>query len=373
MFLHIDLDCFFVSAAISVNPSLKNKPVAVISGNCYDIFGDFLKPGIILSANYEARAFGVKCAMPVYIGKNLCPGLITINTDFALYKKLSNALYNLLYAYTNEIEKYSIDEYFMDLNGSGLENNALKFAKNLQDEVALRLNLPCSLGLSKSKYYAKLATDLAKPKGVMMIESLDEVGDIDISCFCGIGKSNQNFLKARGIHTLSDALQARAHFMKLGKNGMKLYAQISGEKLGKINKQKEQKSLCVARSFKAQNDRAELKRRLKILCKHLSFELFKKDLNPLQIELKIRYKGFGLKSFTQNLAEQATSWLIQASILELFSQNDCGAGLSVDYLSVGASHFGLNQNLFVEQANIKRKALDSSLNKLRLKYGQNII
>lgn len=373
MFLHIDLDCFFASAAVSINPNLKNKAIAVASGNCYDIFGDFLKFGIVLSASYEARKFGIKCAMPVFKAKNLCPNLIVLNTDFMLYKKLSNELYNLLYNYTNEIEKYSIDEYFMDLRGSGYENDALNFAKNLQNEVALKLNLPCSIGLSKSKYYAKLATDLAKPKGVMIIENFADVSGVDISQFCGIGKASQNYLKARGIHTLSDALGAKAHFNKLGKTGLELYLQLSGKNLGKINKQKEQKSLCVARSFESQNDRDELKRRLKILCKHLSFELFKKDLNPLHLELKIRYKGFKTRSFSQNLCEQATSLLIQKTILELFSKNDCGMDLGVDYLSVGASNFGLNQDLFSPKLNQKQKALDLSLQKLRLKYGENII
>lgn len=373
MFLHLDLDCFFVSASASVDNSLKNKPVAVASGNCYDIFGDFLKPGIVLSASYEARALGIKCTMPVFKAKSICPNISIINTDFGLYKKLSNELYELLYKYTNEIEKYSIDEYFMDLRGSGYENDALNFAKRLQNEVASKLDLPCSIGLCKSKYYAKLATDLAKPKGVMMINDIAEANDVDIARFAGIGKASENYLRAHGVHILSQAKEAKSHFEKLGKMGLELYAQISGAKLGKINKQKERKSLCVARSFEPQSNRDELKRRLKILCKHLSFELFKNSLNPQHLELKIRYKGFKAKSFGLNLSKQATSKLIEQSMLELFNKNDWCNDLAIDYLSVGSSGFGDFDDLFATLTHDKAKALDDSLNKLRLKYGKDII
>ena len=142
MFLHIDLDAFFINAARTKEPSLRGVSAAVISGNCVDIFGDFLPPGMVLSASYEARAKGIKCTMQAATAQKIDPQIKLVSTDFALYKKLSKEVFNVLYDYTNEIEKYSIDEYFLDLRGTSWDNEPSALASIIKNRIVSELALP---------------------------------------------------------------------------------------------------------------------------------------------------------------------------------------------------------------------------------------
>ena len=118
--------------------------------------------GVILSASYEARKFGVKSAMPVKTALELCPDLTLVPSNHRFYSELSNSLYKFLYTFTPSIERFSIDEFFLDLKGTKFDENPFEFAKFLQSEVLKRLNLPCSIGICKAKFIAKLATDFGK-------------------------------------------------------------------------------------------------------------------------------------------------------------------------------------------------------------------
>lgn len=373
MFIHLDLDAFFINAARKVDKSLKSVPAAVISGNNVDIFGDFLPAGIVLSASYEARKLGIKCTMSANKAQKICPNIKLVSTDFSLYKKLSNALFKILYDYTDEIEKYSIDEFFIDLTGTKHDKNALALAKNLQEKIKNELDLPCSIGIAAHKWWAKLATELAKPEGIKEIKSFDDIANVQINAFAGVGKANSEFFKKHGITKLADAAKSKDVFSALGKHGISLYEHICGLGGDKLRKNEPRKSLAIARTFAGISDRFEIKRRIKILCNHLFYELYKHELSPKKLELKLSYFGGNLLTHGFEIECELSQASLINAMISCFVSIDSSPDAKINYISIGASQFYKSAGLFWQAKSNKQKALDDAINKLRDKYNEKII
>ena len=374
MFIHIDLDAFFVSAAATIDKGLIGKKAAVVSGSKFDIFGDYHDAGIILSASYEARSMGVSCAMHSTLAKKLCPKLILIPTDFKLYHKLSNALYSLLLEYTDEIEKYSIDEYFIDLSGTKFNSNPSKFASNLKERINSELNLPCSIGIAPNKLLAKLATNLAKPSKIYQINNPYEVANLAISNLPGVGKSLQKSLKKYGITTIKDALEAEYIFTNLGKNAHHLHSSLSLKYTDKIIKNQPRKSLAIARTFIPIKDRNELDKRLMILCSHLYFEIATLGLNPSKFELKLRYKGLEAISTSSTISAKFTHKFLKSYAREMFASLDKFKDYEVNYISICTGGFNRQKepSLFDTQSP-KNSKISEAIIQIQKKYGIDAI
>lgn len=374
MFVHIDLDAFFISAAASLDRNLIGKKAAVASGNKFDIFGDYHQSGIILSATYEARAMGVKCAMHSSLAKTLCPELIIVPTDFKLYHRLSNSLYNLLLEYTDEIEKYSIDEYFIDLNGTKFNSDPIKFANILKIQINNKLNLPCSIGIAPNKLLAKLATNLAKPSKIYQIQNPKEIENLQISKLPGVGKSLYKSLQKYEITTIKDALNAKHIFDKLGKYAINLYSSLNLSHQDKIIKNQPRKSLAIARSFAPIKNRNELHKRVMILCRHLYFEVASLALNPTKFELKLRYKGQEQISISTTIDSKFTHKLLEESAKELFENLDKFKEYEINYLSLCAAGFDKQQqrSLFDTQSP-KNSKISNAIIQIQKKYGIDAI
>lgn len=370
MFLHIDLDCFFVSAAKLANPNLNSKIVAVAGGNCFDIFGDFLESGIIVSASYEARSMGINCGMHSKVAQNICPQIIIVKTDFKLYHRLSKRLFDLLLTCTNEIEKYSIDEFFIDLTGTKFNDEPIAFAKDLQKRVQDDLGLPCSIGLSDSKFIAKFATKIAKPAGIKLIGNINEIGDFEISKFVGIGKSATKFLNSHGIYKIKDVENAKHIFEKLGKNGLLLYLRLCGLSDEKTEPNKARKSLSMARTFKPIYDRNLIEKRILTLCRYVAFDIFSLNLHPSKFEIKFRYTNQHSINASTTKHCTFTQKNFDTIIKELFLVHDKFKKFSINYLSVGVGGFDANLQLSLFEAEEKRyDKIDKVLTKIHHKYG----
>ena len=287
MFIHIDLDCYFVSAHRTLDKSLHNIPVAVGGKSNVDIFShtrvkrtmatnrasfsskildsedenssnDYFVDennkirGIITSASYEARAFGVKTAMSVNEALKLCPNLKMIPPKYNLYDELSSKLKELLELEIPLIEQFSIDEFFGDLTGYIKEDEAEDFARKLKDKIFKELNLPCSIGLANTKYLSKLMTNEAKPNNIKLLkkENIEEfTKNILIENFTGIGKSLCEKLSGYNIKTLGDIRKNKNLFYSFGKVGIDTYNRVCGIKDSKLNITKEKKSIGIGRSF----------------------------------------------------------------------------------------------------------------------------
>ena len=309
MFIHLDLDCFFVSAHRIVDKSLEGIPVAVGGRSNLNIFsskkeirkissseGAFVGTiltnegkrsfkdyfvdedgrirGIVTTSSYEARAYGVKTAMSVNEALRLCPKLKMLPPNYPLYHELSLNLKELLKKEIPLIEQFSIDEFFGDVTGYIDENEVVEFAYYLKKKIQNELGLPISIGIASTKYLSKLITEYAKPNGVKYVskEHLPSfTKDILIEKFPGIGKAFQQKLKGYGVKTLGDIRKRQKLFYSWKKPGIELYNRVCGIRDTKLTLQREKKSIGIGRTFDVIFHREEIERRVIILSRYLCF------------------------------------------------------------------------------------------------------
>ena len=415
MFIHIDLDCYFVSAHRTLDKSLHNIPVAVGGKSNVDIFShtrvkrtmatnrasfsskildsedenssnDYFVDennkirGIITSASYEARAFGVKTAMSVNEALKLCPNLKMIPPNYNLYDDLSSKLKELLELEIPLIEQFSIDEFFGDLTGYIKEDEAEDFAKKLKDKIFKELNLPCSIGLANTKYLSKLMTNEAKPNNIKLLkkDNIEEfTKNILIENFTGIGKSFCEKLSGYNIKTLGDIRKNKNLFYSFGKVGVDTYNRVCGIKDSKLNITKEKKSIGIGRSFDVVFSRDELKRRVMILSRYLSFIVKKDGHNPLSFQIQIKYE-YNIKTKAQeNCNKIFNEFDFKNSMINLFLQADKHRNHGVIQLYITVFNFAKKgehtYNLFEYEDDLKKDKLSKNIQNLREKFGIDIL
>ena len=415
MFIHIDLDCYFVSAHRTLDKSLHNIPVAVGGKSNVDIFShtrvkrtmatnrasfsskildsedenssnDYFVDennkirGIITSASYEARAFGVKTAMSVNEALKLCPNLKMIPPKYNLYDELSSKLKELLELEIPLIEQFSIDEFFGDLTGYIKEDEAEDFARKLKDKILKELNLPCSIGLANTKYLSKLMTNEAKPNNIKLLkkENIEEfTKNILIENFTGIGKSLCEKLSGYNIKTLGDIRKNKNLFYSFGKVGIDTYNRVCGIKDSKLNITKEKKSIGIGRSFDVVFNREELKRRVMILSRYLSFIVKKDEHNPLSFQIHIKYESNIKTKAQENSNKIFNEFDFKNSIINLFMKADKHRNHGVVQLYITVFNFAKKgehtYNLFEYEDDLKKDKLSKNIQNLREKFGIDIL
>jgi len=214
--IHIDMDAFFASVEQRDFPELRGKPIAV---------GHAEERGVVATASYEARRYGVRSAMSSQRAKRLCPSLIFVPGRMEVYKEVSAQIHAIFHEYTDVVEPLSLDEAFLDVtvNKRGM-NLAVDIAKEIKQKIRERLNLVASAGVSYNKFLAKIASDYRKPDGLCTIhpdQALDFIARLPIESFWGVGPVTAKKMHLLGI---SNGLQLRkcsremlmAHFGKVG-------------------------------------------------------------------------------------------------------------------------------------------------------------
>lgn len=192
--IHIDMDAFFASVEQRDNPELRGKPLAV----------GFDGPrGVVSTASYEARRFGVHSAMPMAKAKQICRDLIVVPCRFDVYKDVSRHVHSIFQRYTDMIEPISIDEAFLDVteNKKGIEL-AVDIAKEIKAAIREELNLTASAGISYNKFLAKIASDYRKPDGIFVIHperALDFISNLPVEDFWGVGPKTLQTMHKIGI------------------------------------------------------------------------------------------------------------------------------------------------------------------------------
>ena len=416
MFLHIDIDCFFISAERSVNPKLLNRPAAVGSRSNLEIFskdrrniklmninsGAFVTPvfhsdfdrtfenyfidkinnrdkirGIITTSSYEARAHGVKTAMPIAHALQLCPDMVVVPSNYPLYHKLSKSIYIYLKKKIPQIEQYSIDEFFGSVDGWIDESNIEEFANEIKQGLYDEFKIPVSVGIAKAKYIAKLATNEAKPFGVCYVKNHHKfIENIPIEKFMGIGKSFSQKLHSYGIKTLGDICKNRELLYRWKLPGIELYNRVCTQNSGKIAKKEPQKSIGLGRTFDTLYDYNEIKRRVVIMARHIAYMVNKAKVNPLRFELQINYADSSKQKAGVRTDRTFNEQLLKDSLLKLLKdiwQDNRGA----IKLRVSVSNFSDNKNRTLSLMNIdedlKQQKLDSAISKLRNSFGIDIL
>ncbi|MEA1891520.1 MAG: DNA polymerase IV [Campylobacterota bacterium] len=417
MKIHIDIDCFFVSATRIIDPSLEGKAVAIggrsdtkifsrdakkqtvnfensgsfvptfyktyeISDDDLDAFKDSSGKlrGILTTSSYEARAYGVKTAMSIKEALGLCPQLIIKAPNMSLYQKLSHELHEFLLSKIPLIEQASIDEFYGDLSGWIEDDETEQFIDNLRHEIKKTIKLPVSIGAAKTRYIAKLATNFAKPFGCKTIYPQMENSFIDkipVEEFAGIGKSMKSKLKSVQIHTLGDLKARRGTIESWGPYAKELYKRVSGTIDAPIQTTHRRKSIGISRTFDPIYDRFELIRRVHVLARHLSFAILKLDVIPTVFHLSISYEMNQKSHKNISLAEIFTEKKFNLLCLNLFNQADTQRRLHVIRLSINCSSFTRDSkkelSLIGFNEEQKMKNLTTSVQTIREKYGIDLL
>lgn len=223
---HIDLNAFYAVAEQIRDPKLHGLPVAIAGRR---------GKGIITTATYEAREYGVRSGMSSSEALRLCPDLVFVPNDHAYYSELSKKFVDFLREFTDQVEQVSIDECYLDLTHEIKHyDKPLDLAYEIQSELLKRYRLKCSIGISVNKFLAKMGSDMQKPMGITLIrpsEIENKIFPIPIEEMHGIGKKTAPLLKAEGIKTIGDLLDKDKYYtirQLLGKNTDSTLAKIKG-------------------------------------------------------------------------------------------------------------------------------------------------
>src|SRR5688500_13379236 len=194
--LHADLDAFYASVEQLLDPSLRGKPIAVGGG-------------VVLAASYEAKAFGVSSGMSGWRARELCPQLIFVGGHFEEYQRLGDAAINVLNDFTPLVERISIDEAFADVAGcTHLFGSPANIAQRIRQRVRTEIGLPISIGVARTKHLAKIASQVAKPDGLVVVDpdtELEFLHDLPVALVWGVGAASESRLGKVGVTTIGQS------------------------------------------------------------------------------------------------------------------------------------------------------------------------
>jgi DNA polymerase IV len=290
--LHVDLDAFFVSVELLDKPELRGKPTAV--GGRPD------ERGVIASASYEARKFGVRSAMPTRTALQLCPDLILLSSHHDLYAQHSRRIMTMLLEITPQIEQLSIDEAFFDITGTELRyGSAEKLARYLHDRIRAEFGLPCSIGVASNKLVAKIATEKAKPNNICLVPVGEEaafLAPLPVRALWGVGPKTAEILKTLNIETIGQIAQARSEVLahRLGQRGTEeIIQRAQGIDDSPVESERVTKQISQETTFaKDVREVAVLRATLLELSESVGRHLREANLSARTIAIKLRYSDF---------------------------------------------------------------------------------
>jgi DNA polymerase-4 len=371
---HLDLDCFFVSVERIKNPDLIGKPVVV--------GGSAASRGVVASASYEARKFGIHSAMPTARAQRLCPNLIVMPGSHGEYSRASKKLYERLCDLAPIVERASIDEMNMDFTGcENLYNNDLPgFIKTIQKLVLDEFNLPCTIALASNATVAKIAANQVKPAGVIFIPHGKEAGYLapfNINVVPGIGKKTEEYLQSKGFHRISD-LQAKSEnelLTILGKHGSWIYNVAHGRGSEIIAEESDAKSISREETFaKDIADRNELEKTIFELTEDVCRQLRMHNWKARTITLKLRYSDFKTITRAQSIEPTNDDTVVSHTVRELL-QTSYIRKLPIRLLGVRLTNFIEEQQfeLALSPSEQKKQSILHIVDDLRKKFGDNVI
>lgn len=288
--IHFDMDAFYPSVEILDNPALKGKPVIV---------GGSKERGVVSSASYEARRFGVHSAQPVAKAKRLCPDGIFLPVRMSRYQEISQQVFKIFYRFTPLVEPLSIDEAFLDVTGSiRLFGQPEDIAKKIKQIVLTETGLTVSAGVAPSKFVAKIASDIDKPDGLTVVHPdgvRDFLDPLPIKKMWGVGKVTQLSLSRLNIHTFRELRQTPVKVLdkKIGKHGVRIHQLAMGIDERDVIPDHDVKSIGHEQTFSQDIiSLNEAQKELLALSNKVARRMRYKDLEGKTITLKVKYFDF---------------------------------------------------------------------------------
>ncbi|RFS14063.1 DNA polymerase IV [Emticicia sp. C21] len=368
--VHYDLDSFFVSVERLKNPSLIGKPVVV---------GGSSERGVVASASYEARQFGVHSAMSSQLAKRLCPDAIFVRGDHHSYTEFSDAVTEIISESVPVLEKASIDEFYCDFTGMEKFFGCYKWAKEIKTRIAKETKLNITFGLSTSKTVSKVATNEAKPNGKMQVLTGYEsmfLKPLTINKLPMIGNTTAKTLRTMGIQNIGTlaAMPVKLLEAVFGKHGKLFWERANGIDDTPIVPYHDQKSFSKEMTFdKDTTDTVKLKSILVFMVESLTFDLRHQVKCAGTITVKIRYSNFDTYTRQTHVFYTSDDQIIIEKVMDLFD-NLYDKRLLIRLIGVRLSKLvqGYSQiNLFDNSS--KFAALHQAMDKVKHKHGEKII
>ena len=291
MIIHIDMDAFFAAVEQRDFPEYQGKPLIV--------GGDPDKRSVVATCSYEARAFGVRSAMPSSKAYKLCPQAIVVKPRFEAYKETSQIIRSIFSQYTDLVEPLSLDEAYLDLTQNSLfAGSATLIARDIKEKILMRTQLTASAGVSYNKFLAKIASDMNKPDGITVItpeQGEAFISGLPIGKFYGVGKATEVKMKSLGIYQGADLKklslqQCRDYF---GKSAEYYYDICRGIDKRPVVSHRQRKSLGSETTFEKDLDAiGDMVKSLKLLAADVAESLSREDLNGYTVTLKVKYDNF---------------------------------------------------------------------------------
>jgi DNA polymerase-4 len=300
--MHIDLDAFFVSVEVVLNPELKGKPVVV--GGRPDA------RGVISAASYEARAYGLHSAMPLKTASRLCPQAIFIEGNFQRYREASKKFMAILADFSPFVEPMSLDEAFLDVTGfESLHGTIRKMAISIKQQVMNEQGLCASIGIAPCKVVAKVASDYSKPDGLIEVkhgEERDFLAPLPVGKLPGVGKQAQKRLKELGVITIGQlaSIPLKTLSGHFGITGTTMHNAANGIDNRKVEPPGTAKSISRETTFKEDTNNIEfLKSTLRYLGEKVGADLRRRERRAKCVTLKIRFSDFTTSTRSQTLRQ----------------------------------------------------------------------
>lgn len=307
--IHLDMDAFYASVEERDHPELVGQPV-IIARHPRETGGK----GVVTTANYVARQFGVHSAMSAQKAYELCPEAVFVHGNYEYYREVSQQIHAIFHRYTDIVEPIAFDEAFLDVTENKLGiKSAIKVARLIQRDIWRELHLTCSAGVSYNKFLAKLASDYEKPKGLTLVLPADAesfLRKLPIEKFHGVGKKTVIKMHDMGIYSGEDLYQMEemALIQEFGKMGYDLYRKVRGIHNAPVNPNRERKSIGREHTYsKPLISEEQVLTNLRSLAKDVSLALAKHQKHGQTVVLKVRYDDFETITRRRTLSDYVES------------------------------------------------------------------
>ncbi|MDJ0710246.1 MAG: DNA polymerase IV [Woeseiaceae bacterium] len=371
--LHVDMDAFYASVEQRDNPELRGKPLAV---------GGTTNRGVVAAASYEARAFGVRSAMPMRDALRRCPQLLRVRPRMAHYKAVSGQVFDVFRSFTPLVEGLSLDEAFLDVTASAaLFGSPEEIAAVIKRRIQEITSLTASVGVARNKLVAKIASDLDKPDGLTVVYP-DHYGErldpLPAAVIPGIGRETLKRLEAAGIRTVRELREAPDRVLEpvFGRYTRKTRERASGIDDRPVVPSREEKSISAEQTYGEDlTTRGQMERELLRLTERTAARLRKAGLAAGTVQVKIRQSDF--KTFTRQRRIQPavngtdSIFAIARDLLATWLNRNPGARLRL--LGVGGSDLAPaeQQDLFANDDSTN--AIDETVDRIRERFGADVV
>ena len=370
--MHVDMDAFFASVEQRDFPHLRGKPVIV---------GGKSRRGVVATASYEARRFGVHSAMPITKARELCPHGVFVVPRFDAYREASEEIHEIMLHYADAYEPISLDEAFLDISGMGSQYPTLgAIGRSIKKEIREKVHLVASVGIGPNKFLAKMASDMEKPDGLTIIpygKEKEILAPLPVRRLWGVGEVTEKKLLAAGYRTIGDIQEAAPSRLKdlLGNQGAFLKQLAFGIDTRPIEAERQVKSIGDESTYDEDlTDKKQIEKEIAMHSDIVARRLRKHDLFARTISLKIRFASF--KTVMRSLSlEEGTNLQedIDRAALTLLSRIPLYEGIRL--IGVTASNLGppISMGSLFSEESEKRARAAKAMDEIQAKFGKKAL